>query len=224
MHPQTGCIPFYMQRSVRTLLTYDDVYRRPDYYWGREPNRMARQATDLISPSEARAMRAIDLGCGEGRDLIHFARHGFQATGVDLSAPGLAKARAWAAEEGLSIRTEQASLLTYRLQEPYDLVYSSGTLTYIPPALRAEVIANYKEFTRPGGYNIFNVFVEKPFIPTPHDWGADEYFYRSGELLSLYWDWEVVHLTEFIFDCNSGGQPHRHAINVMIARKVSTDV
>jgi tellurite methyltransferase len=201
------------------MLTYDDAYRKPDFYWGRSPNRMCESATNLFPADERTGKQVIDLGCGEGRDLIHFARHGYDATGVDLSQPGLDKAQHWAGEESLSVRTVQASLQEFRLTEPYDMVYSSGTLTYIPPHLRAEVLNNYKRFTRVGGLNVFNVFVEKPYIPTPHDCGADEYFYRSGELLAHYWDWEIVSFTEFEFDCDSGGVPHRHAMEVMTARK-----
>lgn len=62
------------------------------------------------------------------------------------------------------------------------------------------------------------VFVEKPFLATPPDWGIDEHFYISGELLTYYWDWEIVKFEETIFDCNSGGVPHKHAMDVMIAR------
>ncbi len=201
------------------LLTYDEVYSQPDFYWGRDPNRMCNTAANLFSANERKGKRMIDLGCGEGRDVIHFARHDFDAVGVDISQPGLDKAQRWATEAGVSIRTIRASLQEFRLTEPYDVVYSSGTLTYLPPHLRDEVFENYKRLTQVGGLNVFNVFVEKPYIPTPHDWGVDEYFYRSGELLAYYWDWEIISFTEFEFDCNSGGMPHRHAINVMIARR-----
>lgn len=203
------------------MLTYDDVYRNPAFYWGQTPNRMADTAVNLIPPDERASKRVIDLGCGEGRDLIHFAKAGFHSVGVDLSEPGLAKAQRWAAEEGLAVRTVQASLQEYRLEELYDVVYSSGTLTYVPPELRDEVFANYQRHTRPGGLNVFNVFVEKPYLGVPHDWGADEFFYRSGDLLAYYWDWEILSFSEFEFDCSSGGAPHRHAINVMVARKRS---
>ena len=33
--------------------------------------------------------RLIDLGCGTGRALVHFARRGFRCLGVDLSDPML---------------------------------------------------------------------------------------------------------------------------------------
>jgi len=37
--------------------------------------------------------RLLDLGCGTGRHVVHFARRGFEATGVDLSRHMLAVAR-----------------------------------------------------------------------------------------------------------------------------------
>ncbi len=202
------------------MQTYDGVYAKEEFYWGKEPNRLCRQAVTLFSPEEAKGARVIDLGCGEGKDLIHFAKHGFDATGVDISLPGLAKARRWAAEEQLVIRTTQADLADFRLQETYDLVYASGTLTYLPPTLRAEIFDHYKQHTRVGGYNAFNAFVEKPYIDIAPDWGGDEHPFRSGELLLYYWDWEIVSFQEVVFDCNSSGVPHRHAMDVLIARKI----
>lgn len=203
------------------MATYDEVYSRPELYWGDQPNRLAERVTALFSPQAARGKLVIDLGCGEGRDLIHFAQHGLQVIGVDVSAPGLAKAQRWAAQAGLTIETVQSSLQAFRLQEPCDVLYSSGTLTYLPPELRQQTFAHWKECTRPGGVHAFNAFVEKPYIETAPDWGVDEYVYRSGELLLHYWDWELLAFEEFAFDCNSSGVPHRHAMDVLIVRKVA---
>ena len=99
------------------------------------------------------------------------------------------------------------------------MVYSSGSLTYLPLNLRSEIFDNYKAHTKLGGINAFNAFVEKPFIQTAPDWGDEEYFYRSGDLLQMYWDWEILSFSEIIFDCESGGTPHRHAMDILIARK-----
>jgi SAM-dependent methyltransferase len=41
--------------------------------------------TQVLTHWLPRPGRLIDLGCGTGRHLLHFARRGFQATGVDLS-------------------------------------------------------------------------------------------------------------------------------------------
>jgi tellurite methyltransferase len=200
------------------MKSYDEVYSKDEFYWGREPNQLCKRAVELVT-SENKG-KIIDLGCGEGKDIIHFARNGFDTVGVDVSQPGLQKAQKWADQEGLTIKTVQANLNELNLTEMFDIVYSSGTLTYLSPSLREEKFKNYKEHTNIGGLNVFNVFVEKPFIETAPDWGTDEYFYRSGDLLNYYWDWEIISFEEIIFDCNSSGVPHKHAMNIMIARKV----
>lgn len=69
------------------------------------------------------------------------------------------------------------------------------------------------------GANAFSVLVEKPFIPTAPDAEACAFLYRSGELMGYYWDWEIVHAVEEIFDCMSSGKPHQHAVNRVIARR-----
>ncbi|HHX11166.1 MAG TPA: methyltransferase domain-containing protein [Firmicutes bacterium] len=202
------------------MFNYDEAYSKPGLYWGRKPNSLCLETITLDSAVNRAHRRAIDLGCGEGRDLIQFAKYGYESVGVDISMPGLKKAEAWAEEEGLVIRTLRSDLIDYRLSEEFDIIYSSGTLTYLPQYVRHDVFSNYKHFTRPGGLNAFNVFVEKPFLATPPDWGIDEHFYISGELLTYYWDWEIVRFEETIFDCNSGGVPHKHAMDVMIARRI----
>lgn len=201
------------------MQSYDDVYRQSAFYWGRDPNGLCERALAALRGAHASQPLAVDLGCGEGRDTICLARHGFEVTGVDASEPGLAKARQWANEEGLAIRTALADLNEYRLQETLDLVYASGTLTFLAAGRRAEIFRHYKERTRRGGVNAFNAFVEKPYLPVPPDWGEDEHFFRSGELLAFYWDWEIVEFEEVEFDCDSAGIPHRHAMDVLIARR-----
>ena len=198
----------------------DAAYSRPGFYWGRQPNWLCDQVCEFVPTIEAHGKRAIDLGCGEGRDAVRFARHGFQVTALDVSRPGLDKAVRWATEEGLHIDSEQGSILDWRLDGDVYLVYASGTLHYLPPRLRAPAFDHYKAQTVPGGVHAFNAFVEKPFIETPPDYAPDEYFYRSGELLAYYWDWEVLLLREDIFPCNSGGIAHRHAMDTLICRKV----
>jgi tellurite methyltransferase len=200
------------------MKSYDEVYSKDEFYWRREPNQLCKRAVELVT-SENKG-KIIELSCGEGKDIIHFARNGFDTVGVDVSQPGLQKAQKWADQEGLTIKTVQANLNELNLTEMFDIVYSSGTLTYLSPSLREEKFKNYKEHTNIGGLNVFNVFVEKPFIETAPDWGTDEYFYRSGDLLNYYWDWEIISFEEIIFDCNSSGVPHKHAMNIMIARKV----
>ena len=45
--------------------------------------------------------RILDLGCGNGRHVVHLDKQGFAVTGLDISPTGLALAQSWLNEEGL---------------------------------------------------------------------------------------------------------------------------
>ena len=53
--------------------------------------------------------RLLDLGCGTGRHLVHFARRGFDVTGVDLSDHMLDMAGSKAKDAGVDVRLVRAS-------------------------------------------------------------------------------------------------------------------
>lgn len=42
----------------------------------------------------------LDLGCGNGRHVVHLAKYGFEAIGVDISPTALTLTSAWLREEG----------------------------------------------------------------------------------------------------------------------------
>ena len=55
--------------------------------------------------------RLVDLGCGTGRLLVHFARRGFSCVGVDLSDAMLDVVREKAERDGLAIERLKANLV-----------------------------------------------------------------------------------------------------------------
>jgi tellurite methyltransferase len=64
-------------------------------------------------------------------------------------------------------------------------------------------------------------FVDHPDVPTPPDWTENEHFHEPGELRSYYDGWDVLETEELIFDDDSGDEPHRHAAEIVIARKTA---
>ena len=196
---------------------YDEKYKQEGYYWGKRPSSNCLKVLDLMPP--VRRLRLLDIGCGEGRNAVFFARNGYHVTAFDLSPAGVEKTRRMASEAGVTIEVFQADLHEFRLAEPFDILFSTGTLHYIRKPLRSEILAHYKELTRRDGLNVFTTFVKKPFIAKAPDGEATTDPWLSGELFTHYHDWKIEFCTEAIFDCMSGGVPHRHAVNRMIARK-----
>lgn len=80
-----------------------------------------------------------------------------------------------------------------------------------------------KSCTADAGINALNVFVQKPFINRAPDETRDEskrHPWHSGELFGYYHDWLFHTCREEIFDCNSGGTPHKHCMDTLIAQKI----
>jgi tellurite methyltransferase len=202
---------------------YDQRYAGEEFYWGKKPSTMCGRVVEMMKPGADFRPRLIDLGCGEGRDIVYFARHGFEVVGLDLSRPGLEKAKQYAEEAGVLVETIHADIVDFELEDTYDVVFSTGTLQYLPPEMREQRFQNYKKHTSSDGVNVLSVFVDKPFIPPAPDGDAMARFFKSGELMGYYWDWEILYCAEQIFDCKSGGVPHKHAICRMIARRYRED-
>ena len=198
---------------------YDQKYKSEEYYWGKKPSALCDKVIKIIRPTAKFHPKLIDIGCGEGRNAVYFAQHGFEAFGLDVSDTGLDKVKRYAKEVGVHVETIQADMVKFKLKDNYDVIFSSGILQYLPPKVREQRFRHFKERTNPHGINALSVFVEKPFIPRAPDAEDTAFLYKSGELLRYYWDWEILYCTEEIFDCNSSGVPHKHAVNRIIARR-----
>ena len=106
--------------------------------------------------------------------------------------------------------------------EKFDIIFSSGVLHYISLDKRKDFFASLKEYTAPDGIHALNVFVAKPFIEAAPDSEEAERLvepWLSGELAGYYHDWLFHQNEEIIFDCNSGGVPHKHCMDILIAEK-----
>ena len=210
------------QPDRRAVTHYEERYQDTDYYWGNDVWSVCYDVMKLMPP--VRPLRLLDAGCGEGQAAVFFAKNGYQVSAFDVAESGLEKGRRLARLHQVDVDFFPGNLLDFRMyfwqEKDFDILYSSGVLQYIPSQNRRDVIENLKVHTAPGGIHVLNVFVQKPFVPTPPDWEAHEYFWYSGELMGYYHDWKFEYLEEKIFDCDSSGIPHQHCMDVLIARKV----
>jgi len=197
---------------------YRSRYSGKDFYWGVEPSSTCLVVAEVIPSGQG--MKLLDIGCGEGRNAVFFASMGFEVTAFDLAPEGIRKTEILAERAGVSVRTFVADMREYRIQDTFHVIFSTGVLQYLPHDVRKTVIDGYRDHTEKGGINAHSVFVHKPFLQKPPDAEDDAHSWLSGELTGYYNDWRIEYTTEEIFNCNSGGIPHEHAVSRMVARKV----
>jgi SAM-dependent methyltransferase len=101
--------------------------------------------------------RALDLGCGPGRNALHLASRGFEVDAVDLSPAAIAWAEERALEAGAEVRFRCGdAFATLAGGEPgggpYDLIYDSGCFHHLPPHRRLSYLALLDRALAPGGH------------------------------------------------------------------------
>ncbi|MFC0032384.1 class I SAM-dependent methyltransferase [Micromonospora chaiyaphumensis] len=102
--------------------SWDERYSGPEKVWSGNPNAQLVAEVAGLTPGTA-----LDVGCGEGGDVIWLARQGWRVTGADFSANGLARAARHAEQAGVADRTDwwQVDARTFTAGgRSYDLVTS----------------------------------------------------------------------------------------------------
>lgn len=94
----------------------------------------------------------LDLGCGQGRDALMFARAGHRVVGVDVSSVGIGQMSQSAKAEGLDVEGVVEDICAYEPEEPFDLVILDRVLHMLPSSARASVLEKAMDAVLPGGH------------------------------------------------------------------------
>jgi SAM-dependent methyltransferase len=127
---------------------WNERYSGPETVWSGRPNpQLVAEVTGLASGT------ALDVGCGEGGDVIWLAQQGWTVTGADFSANGLARAARHAEEAGVGGRCDwwQVDARTFDAEgRQFDLVTTH--FLHPPEAGMAAVTRGLTEAVAPGGH------------------------------------------------------------------------
>jgi cyclopropane fatty-acyl-phospholipid synthase-like methyltransferase len=142
--------------------------------------------------------RLLDAGCGTGEHVLLAAAHGADAMGVDLSGLAIEKARAKAAERGLTARFEAADALHLELLgERFGTVIDSGLFHVFDDGDRPSYVTSLAAVVEPGGSYYMMCFSDQQ----PGAWGPHRV--REEEIRAAFTDgWEIVSLTPDQFSIN----------------------
>lgn len=111
----------------------------------------------IIDFSAYRGKQLLEVGCGVGIDLVHFARGGAIVTGVDISEVSVDLARQNLQHNQLTgnLQVMNGEALAYE-DRSFDTVYCHGVLGYTSNA--AKMVNELHRVLRPGGQAIMMVY------------------------------------------------------------------
>jgi cyclopropane fatty-acyl-phospholipid synthase-like methyltransferase len=120
--------------------------------------------------------KALDVGCGNGRNTFFLAENGFDATGLDISKSSIEWTNEHKKNQSGTLRFVNQSLFDYKSdKEEFEFIYDSGCFHHINPHNRDKylsIISNYMKkdglfsmvcFNLKGGANISDYDVYKEY-------------------------------------------------------------
>lgn len=128
--------------------------------FGSEPSAPARAAAERFLAAGARDL--LELGAGQGRDSLHFARSGLRVEALDFAASGVAaireKARAAGLEHMVAAAEHDCGEALPYADASFDACYSHMLYCMALPTPRLEALsAEVLRVLRPGGLQIYTV-------------------------------------------------------------------
>jgi SAM-dependent methyltransferase len=97
--------------------------------------------------------KALDIGCGKGRNSVYLAKRGFDVDGVDFSKTSIEMGKQIAKEQSLEVNFLCQSIFDFEGKpESYDFIYDSGCLHHIKPHRRNQYLKTILKCLKPDGY------------------------------------------------------------------------
>jgi SAM-dependent methyltransferase len=132
---------------------WDARYAEPALAYGDAPNDFLASVADRLPPRG----RILCLAEGQGRNAVFLAERGHRVLAVDLSAVGLARARALAEARGVEIETAVADLDDYEPGEAaWDAVVS--VFAHTAASVRRRLHRRVVRALRPGGAFVLEAY------------------------------------------------------------------
>ena len=131
------------------------------------------ETNEIIDTLELRpGERVLDVPCGHGRITNLLAARGLEATGVDVSALFLDKARNDASSAGVTVSYERGDMRQLPVDGPFDAIVCWFTsFGYFDDDENRQVLREFRRVLRPGGRllveTIHRDWFVRNFTPSP---------------------------------------------------------
>jgi cyclopropane fatty-acyl-phospholipid synthase-like methyltransferase len=202
--------------STGELERWNQRFAAAEYVFGTAPNAFLAAHAALLEPGQ----RALCVADGEGRNSVWLAQQGLEVTAFDFSPVALDKARRLAAERGVRVRYELASVEDWRWQAGEFDVVVAIFIQFLVPAARRVLFERVSAALRPGG-----LLLVEGYTPAQLKYGTGgpkqvDQLYTEELLRQSFGALEIVELRAYEAELNEGT---RHtgmsAVIDLVARK-----
>jgi ubiquinone/menaquinone biosynthesis C-methylase UbiE len=205
---------------ILNMAYFDKQFECSSPYFKLTPTGMLH---DFVSEHPSRGLYALDIGCGNGRNMSALVAAEYQAFGMDISEQAIATAQRYV-PEGHYFKCDVISLPFP--SGMFSLVYCGTVLSCLDSDSIKLAMGEFRRVVTPGGYLLFSDFSTKdPGAIDTRSGDASEcapavrHYFTKEELVVLFTGFTIERLWEVEKFDDSHGTPHHHALLRMIARR-----
>ena len=209
-----------VEAATEDVEWYLEFYCKAEDYFPKKYNSNPVHSEVLEAMDTVKPCKALDLGCGQGRNALFLAQHGFDVTAVDQNELSLEILQSIVEQEDLDMPVGLYDINSASIGQEYDFIVSTVVLMFLQADRIPAIIKNMQEQTSIGGYNLIVCAMDTEDYPCSVNF---PFTFKEGELENYYQDWELVKYNE------NPGHLHRRDENgnriqlrfaTMLAKKV----
>ncbi len=197
-------------------------YCKPENYFSKKYQLSPTHSEILAAMPYLKGGRALDVGCGSGRNSLYLSQNGFEVDAWDVNENSLQTLRQIIqAEEIGNIQVQQQDLnLDPSIQGQYDFICCTVVMMFLQADTIPPLIAQMQQATVPGGYNLIVCAMDTDDIPVQPDF---PFSFKPGQLSAYYEGWNLVKYNENVGELHrvdeQGNRIKQH-FATMLAQKV----
>lgn len=169
-------------------------YCQPEDYTPKK-YQMTKTHSDVLDACQIiQAGKALDLGCGSGRNSLYLQLLGFDVDAVDKSEMSISNLQEIIANDHLShINASIYDINQANLKGNYDLIISTVVMMFLQPDRIPDIIHNMQSITKTGGYNLIVCAMSTDDFPCTVGFS---FTFKENELLNYYQNWDILKYNE----------------------------
>lgn len=144
-----------IKEELEKLGYWNKMYNKTNAF-GLGPTKLALLANEVMKSKNVRTI--LELGCGQGRDCIFFAKKDYEVTATDLSSQAIDFLKN--SVEKLKINNVYAQIQDlkkeFELKKTYDCIYSNLSLQFFNEDELDEIFSKVASCLKPNGLFIFS--------------------------------------------------------------------
>lgn len=177
-------------------------YCQPDHYFNKKYQTTATHSEIIAAMPYLKGGRALDIGCGGGRNSLYLSQKGFEVDAWDVNTNSINSLKQIIAAE--NIQNIHPQLRDFNVSQSiggqYDFIFSTVVFMFLQPNAVPHLIQNMQNATAPQGFNLIVTAMASEEYPAMPFFNC---LFQTGELKEYYQHWNIIKYNEEI------GQLHR---------------